>query len=489
MRVGQLFPLRLLGFGFYWAWLFLVTLSPSPLIDDTSVLGLPFEPCELALRLIFTILFFLLGTRLASEGGKALLVLIGCLGGPLATMLLLLHPASALAVVSAVGVGLVDAATFVLWLSFFGRMHFGGVALYMALSYCIGGVVSLSAQFLAAQAAIALAALLPAISCVSFYLADKLDASETARERHKPQPAAAAARWTGLQPYLVRTGIALACFAFMFGLISSQLFAGHGYTHLTGSAIESFDCLLLSAICGALMLSSKQTEDLYLLYKAVPSIMAAGIAAITLNLGGDATIGVALVMLGYLMFEITALNDYCIGARSQEQSLVKTFCIARMAITVGLLSGWVASAAIDASAAENPLAVACALGIVVIVVTSTVIFTLKEVFAARDVAAEQVAIDRDAIEQVAREDLFRETLARFSALYRLSERESDILEQLLRGRNVTYISEHLYIAAGTVKTHTHNIYSKLEVHSKMELLDRFEEFEASQGNGARGNGA
>ena len=50
----------------------------------------------------------------------------------------------------------------------------------------------------------------------------------------------------------------------------------------------------------------------------------------------------------------------------------------------------------------------------------------------------------------------------------------------MHGRTVNYISEQLFIAPGTVKTHMHNMYSKVGVHSKMGLLDVFDEFRSKQ---------
>ena len=34
---SELFPLRFLGFGFFWGWLFLVNLSPSPLFGAQAI--------------------------------------------------------------------------------------------------------------------------------------------------------------------------------------------------------------------------------------------------------------------------------------------------------------------------------------------------------------------------------------------------------------------------------------------------------------------
>ena len=55
--------------------------------------------------------------------------------------------------------------------------------------------------------------------------------------------------------------------------------------------------------------------------------------------------------------------------------------------------------------------------------------------------------------------------------FELSSRETDVLALLARGYSATRIQKELYIAAGTVNYHTRNIYGKLGVHSKQEVID------------------
>ena len=51
MKTETLFPIRMLGFGFYWAWLFLVGVSPTPVLEGASQLVYPLEAMELLFRL------------------------------------------------------------------------------------------------------------------------------------------------------------------------------------------------------------------------------------------------------------------------------------------------------------------------------------------------------------------------------------------------------------------------------------------------------
>lgn len=59
--------------------------------------------------------------------------------------------------------------------------------------------------------------------------------------------------------------------------------------------------------------------------------------------------------------------------------------------------------------------------------------------------------------------------------YGLSRREHDVFALLARGYTSTRIQKELHIAAGTVNYHSRNIYAKLGVHSKQELIALFEE--------------
>ncbi|MDO4290196.1 MAG: helix-turn-helix transcriptional regulator [Eggerthellaceae bacterium] len=54
----------------------------------------------------------------------------------------------------------------------------------------------------------------------------------------------------------------------------------------------------------------------------------------------------------------------------------------------------------------------------------------------------------------------------------LSEREREIFMLVSVGHTAEAIAEELCISANTVRTHIHNIYGKLEVHSRQELINR-----------------
>lgn len=56
----------------------------------------------------------------------------------------------------------------------------------------------------------------------------------------------------------------------------------------------------------------------------------------------------------------------------------------------------------------------------------------------------------------------------------LSNREVEVLEQLSRGLSYSVIAENLFISPGTVRKHIENIYKKLQVHNKLEAIQKAE---------------
>lgn len=57
---------------------------------------------------------------------------------------------------------------------------------------------------------------------------------------------------------------------------------------------------------------------------------------------------------------------------------------------------------------------------------------------------------------------------------KLSSREIDVLEQLSKGLSYSVIAENLFLSPSTVRKHIENIYKKLQVHNKLEAIQKAE---------------
>lgn len=54
----------------------------------------------------------------------------------------------------------------------------------------------------------------------------------------------------------------------------------------------------------------------------------------------------------------------------------------------------------------------------------------------------------------------------------LSTREVEVLEQLAQGLSYTIIADNLFLSPSTIRKHIENIYKKLQVHSKIEAVQK-----------------
>lgn len=69
-----------------------------------------------------------------------------------------------------------------------------------------------------------------------------------------------------------------------------------------------------------------------------------------------------------------------------------------------------------------------------------------------------------------------DSLPAIADYYKFTPRETQLLSCLLQYKTTAEICEELHISTGTVKTHTHNIYMKVNANSKSELIRTLTEF-------------
>lgn len=55
---------------------------------------------------------------------------------------------------------------------------------------------------------------------------------------------------------------------------------------------------------------------------------------------------------------------------------------------------------------------------------------------------------------------------------KLTTREVEVLEQLSKGLKYDAIAQNLFLSTGTIRKHVENIYAKLQVHNKLEAIQK-----------------
>jgi len=68
----------------------------------------------------------------------------------------------------------------------------------------------------------------------------------------------------------------------------------------------------------------------------------------------------------------------------------------------------------------------------------------------------------------------------FAEFYQLTPRQGEMLVLLAKGYSTAFIREELVISDHTVKAHIYNIYRKLDIHSRQELIELLEEFKPGE---------
>lgn len=492
---GNLLPIRLLGFGFYWAWLFLVCVSPSLLMGHQLVLGLPLEAAELALRIAFIIVIMFVSVKMSTKATSRMLLVISMIAGAGASVLAT-SSMPGFEFPSLVLMACADASMFMLWLCFFGNKKVGEIAVYIALSYAAGSILCLGIAALEFQMAQLFAILLPVLSGISFYLSYQhyMVGGEEARSGEDETSDVAEdvkpiEETTSTFPYMGKLTVALGIYAMIFSLITSVLFCNGIKVDVMGPAVEAPCALVIGFFLAAMFVYGRNVDATYKAYRAVPLIFGLGLASLLVSQPPFLIASSFLIMAGYLLFEIMALNDFCNAVKIRGLNTIRVLGIARLGMSCGMFVGWVLGIVSAAVAATLPPIIFTALiDIPAIIVASTLVFTEKEVFAVRAATDERLIMEeyeknakrRDA--EILREayDIEDALIEEFGRSRNMSKREMEVLPMLLRGKTTAYISEQLFIATGTTKTHIYNIYQKLGVHTKMDLIDMFDEFRRSR---------
>lgn len=303
----------------------------------------------------------------------------------------------------------------------------------------------------------------PALACVLVCLLPLAGALILARTRveGRPRPVeprdADKARTRGLA---VRMAAHVASFGLVMGCMVAVMCAGELDAALMRWNVFAMAGALVLAVVGVgVAVLGEPARLLTLFSRAGLPLMEVGLillCVVPAEAFGPAS---APLMAGFVAADLFTwfLNSELV-ARSGKTSLevlARSAGVQWLAFAAGLGLGHLAS---DAASAWLPgLFAACALLLV-----AEQALGLTPIHAARLIADRHDPLGDEGLHAVC---------ASMAASHGLTARELEVLELLAHGRNVPYIQEALGISQGTAKTHAHNIYRKLAVASRQELLD------------------
>ncbi len=394
-------------------------------------------------------------------------------------------------------------------------------------------VICASVRFLPREACLALVVFMPVLSGLTLQFARRyqraMSQAAGGRASHRKGVRAQRAADLVFPKPLAKEGSKLP----IVGEVVLVALMGLTISVLPVVATVGFDSsMLFYVVSGALVLAFTaifiarfDRAGLFMLF--IMPVLVIVVALVPLVGSGMRGVGPALQPVGNIAFELVLLHGTVLLARLIDESPARMFMIGRLTLTVfdllGAYLGGVLLASADsemvAQAAGILLFCACELVLVALIVafltTSRVVDVTggvrdaqpagvddagEAVAPGRDVAGESAvpavsvsvvapvapAVAAESIEpasaasapsqapapvpfEPAAPEADRAELA--ADRFGLSARERDVLRLLAEGRSSARIQEELCIAAGTVNYHTRNIYSKMGVHSRQELID------------------
>lgn len=175
-----------------------------------------------------------------------------------------------------------------------------------------------------------------------------------------------------------------------------------------------------------------------------------------------------LLLSCYVFFEIVGLDASISLARERRRVASAPVATSQAVLYLGLLLGHAIGLLASVSGVVNyAMLSTAALGLVVLL---AVFITFAPVAPLASVPEPETEAEPERHEQ----GHWRARCAAVAREAGLSARETEVFMLLAKGRGIEHIQNKLYISGHTVKTHTYNIYKKMGISSREELLDAIE---------------
>ncbi len=447
-------PLFFLGIGVYRAWIEIAFVGsfvnfpslPLPMrewFDTTAVFVMLL--CVLLARRIGPFyrrrsVFVLCGTTMVASTAMLFATILAPAVAPLLGM-----PA---AVLGGIGLGLI----ILIWSEVYGCLNPLRVTLYYAASMIAGALIVYVFMGFRMEWLAVFASILPLASLI---FARRAMDEVPAAERPAPADVKFKAPW--------KIFLLMALYAFAYGIIETRAYSGSFGPH------SSPGCLIVALIIFLGVALRRERFDfnsivriaLPLMIVAFWMVPALGIEAYALS--GPAAVG-GYTAVSVLIMTLCSNMCYRYGVSAIwlfgiERSVRLAFMILGRGIAyVGLTAHL---GAIDGAGLVSGFAVTAVL------LATLLLFRQKEITG--NWGANLLTGRSKSPEELHRERIAAQCAA-VANRYRLTGRETEILNLLAQRKTVGMIERELFIANGTAKAHVRHIYQKLDIHSREELF-------------------
>ncbi len=293
--------------------------------------------------------------------------------------------------------------------------------------------------------------------------------------------------------FFLRLVVAIFVFSVIAGVIKGFMALSSPLDQVTSQGV----IVVFATCCAAVLLFVLvgllvREFDISRLYYPIIILACLGNLVVPL-IGGLGVIQTELVSVAYNLFIMMVWCLLANVANRTDLSYVRVFGWGRGASAAGTTIGWFAGSSLAPLLMDNSgNMVALAMGMVfVLLVVSMVVLNERTIgqalkktrnaqsnqmtadFFPNDMTAEGYDFARSS-EELPREGAWTKSCNSLAQEAGLSARERDVLFLLGKGRTIEAVSNELGISFNTAKSHIRNVYAKVGVHSKQELQDMIE---------------
>ena len=511
--------LRFLGFGFYYAWIWLCyssgMLVPStgaaPGWENTTFVMYLLSTTALSVSLILAAVFEKLSTRVIASN-RAVLAL-GILAAAATWMVRSFAPAGATNPLFMAGCVLTGVGTSGVALrlgSVYSKVGSRRALMYTACSFVLAAALYFAVVGMPGEVGPVLMALLPVVAVTfTMTVADTVDAPAI-------RPDDARDSYELPRGFTLRLVVGIAVFSAIAGVTQGYSALKSPETSLgaNGSAIV-LGMGLVALVVYTLAAARGENFDYARLYYPIILLLVAGLLIAPLLGSGSSPFGAVFVGVAYACFIMMVWCLLAQTAYSTGISATRVYGVGRGASAAGTTIGWAVGLALVNSGDFNAMVSMSIASVFVLLMMALFVLndaTIGSVLRTEHVlditrmpaegpqaSAEPLASDSEGLDKIAppadeeawdtpEDDADEETGERRKGAwarkcdavcdaYRLSERERDVLYLLAKGRSIGYIAEYLHVSFNTSKSHVRHVYVKTGVHTRQELLDLVEKIE------------
>lgn len=378
------------------------------------------------------------------------------------------------------GVGL--AGLLFLWVPLLARLRGRALASCLALSTCAGAVIHLAINLLPSEGGVLFLALAP---LASLWMRMRLAADQIpARDKNAVAPS----RMERLLPWRLESAIPLArsrknaLLSWAFGIVNAiyGVVFGLAAGTVTQWGTEAWvpygvaAAIVAGAVCAYLFMTRshgrvRQSTVMRLLFPVlvvalVPQALFSGVVPLVCSL---------LVIGCYVFLILVSIGFEIRGALERGAAPLFFVGMSQTAFAVGLAVGF-ALGMLPGLTGTFDHTMLSGIALVLVVALAIIVATAQDPMANAQDAADAAVADAQEAAERAEFGRWKTSCALVAERAGLSNRETEVFMLLAKGRGTEYIQNKLGISSHTVKTHTYNIYHKMGIGSREELLDAVE---------------